>query len=371
VTDNQSLGRPILALNCGSSSLKFGLYFCRGAGAELCAEGEAEEIGRDGSSFWLRTQANGKHGQPTQIQDQPAALDLALDALSGNGLPQPDAVGHRLVHGGPRLQEHQRLTPEVKSELQNAAEFAPLHVPPALSVVDAVSRKMPGVPQVVCLDTAFHRSMPDIARTLALPKKVRDLGVERYGFHGISLESILAQLNPIPERLVIAHLGSGCSVTAVRRGMSIDTSMGLTPTGGMMMATRPGDLDPGAIVFLAKHGYNDAEQLEHLLDYDSGLKGISGNSGDFRELTERRQQDGCADLALRMFSYQLRKTIASMAAALGGMDRLVLTGGIGEHSDAIRSEMCRELSFMSDCTVQVLPAQEDLQIARTTARLTA
>lgn len=371
MNDNQACRQHILALNCGSSSFKFGLYFCRGTDTELQAEGEAEEVGHDGGSFWFRKQGNGKHTEPADIRDQPAALDLALDALSRNGLPQPDAVGHRLVHGGPRLREHQRLTPEVKSELRKAAEFAPLHVPPALSAIDAVSRKMPGVPQVVCLDTAFHRSIPDVARTFALPKEVRDLGVERYGFHGISLESVVAQLNPVPERLVIAHLGSGCSVTAVRRGVSIDTSMGLTPTGGMMMGTRSGDLDPGVIIFLGRHGYKDPQQLEHMLDYESGLRGVSGRSSDFRELTQLRQQDGCADLALRMFSYQLRKTIAAMAAALGGMDLLVLTGGIGEHAESIHQEMSSELSFLSNCRVQVLAAQEDLQIARTTARLMA
>ncbi len=159
------------------------------------------------------------------------------------------------MHGGPNLREHNRLTAEVYKELRNAAQFAPLHVPPALAVLDAVCKEMPGVPQVICLDTAFHRHMPDVARMFALPGEIVAMGVERYGFHGISLESILAQLNPVPKRLVVAHLGNGCSVSAVRDGVSIDTSMGLTPTGGMMMGTRCGDLDPGVLVYLMRHGY--------------------------------------------------------------------------------------------------------------------
>jgi acetate kinase len=370
VNEDREAGRHILAINCGSSSLKFGLYLSTETSIELRAEGEAEEIGRDHGNIWFRRSGEEKSSEAVSVPDQAAALSHALTALRQNGLSKPDAVGHRFVHGGSRIREHCLLTREVRAELQSAQEFAPLHVPQALSVVDAVSKGMPGVPQVVCLDTAFHRSMPDVARTFALPKEVRGLGVERYGFHGISIESILEQLKPIPERLVVAHLGSGCSVTAVRRGMSVDTSMGLTPTGGIMMGTRPGDLDPGVIVFLMRHGYGDPQRLEHLLNYECGLQGVSSQTSDFRELTQLQNVDTRADLALRMFRYRLRKAVAAMAAALGGMDLLVLTGGIGEHAESIRNEICSELRFIPGCKVQVLPAEEDLQIARTAARLT-
>lgn len=365
------MSRHILALNCGSSSLKFGVYVCDTESVDLAGEGEAEEIGRAHASFWFQNKGEEKHSRRGEIPDQAAALALALDVLKATGLAEPEAIGHRFVHGGRNLREHTKLTRDIYGELRKAAEFAPLHVPAALSVLDAVSEKMPDVPQVVCLDTAFHRAMPDVARTFALPRTVREMGVERYGFHGISLESILAQLDPVPERLVVAHLGNGCSITAIRGGVSVDTSMGLTPTGGIMMGTRCGDLDPGVVVFLMRNGYVDADALEQMLDHECGLKGVSEKSNDVRELIEVRAQDGRADLALHIFCYQAKKTIAAMASALGGMDALVFTGGIGEHAGVIRDEICSVLDFLRGCAVRVLPAQEDLQIARITARLTA
>ncbi len=230
------------------------------------------------------------------------------------------------MHGGPRLREHKLLDAGVAKELEAAVEFAPLHMPTALSVLKAVEQKLPGMPQVICLDTAFHRHMPDVSRTYALPEKVRAMGVERYGFHGLSLESIMAQLRPVPARLVVAHLGNGASITAIREGVSIDTSMGMTPTGGVMMGTRCGDLDPGLLIYLTRHGYGKPEDLERLCDHESGLRGVSGITSDVRELVSRRKADPMADLALRMFCYQVRKTIASMAAALEGLDALVFTG---------------------------------------------
>jgi acetate kinase len=344
---------PVLALNCGSSSLKYGVYSNNNDPA-LLHEDEAEEIGHNSST-----------------PDHAAALRQALESLARGGWKEFSAVGHRLVHGGPHLREHVRLTSGVAQQLQAAVEFAPLHLPSALSVIDAIQNKLPTIPQVICLDTAFHRHLPDVAKTLALPADVRALGVERFGFHGLSLESILAQLHSIPDRLVVAHLGNGASITAIRNGQSIDTSMGLTPTGGVMMGTRCGDLDPGALLYVMRHTSATADKLEDLVDHKSGLLGISGKSNDVRELQAARNQDPQADLALRMFCYQVRKTIASMAAALGGLDALVFTGGIGEHAQPLREEICQPLAFLGRFTVNVLPAQEDLQIARITARLTA
>jgi acetate kinase len=343
--------RVILALNCGSSSLKFGLYRSAEGGPSLVREGEAEEIGTKNSS----------------IPDYRAALAHALAILNeSDGI---SAVGHRIVHGGPDVREHQLLTLRLAEKLHAAIPFAPLHLPAALSVMEASQRKLPKALQVICLDTAFHREMPEVARTLALPDVVRRLGVERFGFHGLSLESIMARMDTVPERLVVAHLGNGASVTAIRAGRSIDTSMGLTPAGGVMMGTRSGDIDPGTIVYLMRQGYDTAERLDALVDRESGLLGISGTSSNVRELLRARRQDARADLALRMFCYQVAKAIASMAAALSGLDVLVFTGGIGEHATPLRDEICARLKFLGDFEVRVLPAQEDLQIARIAEKL--
>jgi acetate kinase len=254
-------------------------------------------------------------------------------------------------------------------QLRDAAAFAPLHVPQALTVLAATMQKLPAAPQVVCLDTAFHRTMPDVAKTYALPYAIRGRGVERYGFHGLSLESVISQLTPVPARVVVAHLGNGSSITAIRDGVSVDTTMGLTPTGGVMMGSRCGDLDPGIFVYLMRHGFAEVGELERLFNRDSGLLGISETTSDVRELLQARKSDPRADLALRMFCYQARKAIGSMAASLGGLDLLVFTGGIGEHAEGLRQEICSELSFMKDFEIKVLPAQEDLQIARITSGL--
>jgi acetate kinase len=346
--------QAILALNCGSSSLKFGVYASSGGSAELLYQGEAEEIGN-------------QHSFPNHT----AALLDAFDELKEHGISDFEAVGHRFVHGGRGLREHRLLDATVAKQLEAAVEFAPLHLPSSLAVLKAAQEKLPGVPQAICLDTAFHRHMPEVSRTYALPEKIRNLGVERYGFHGLSLESILAQLRTVPDRLVVAHLGNGASVTAILKGVSIDTSMGLTPTGGVIMGTRCGDLDPGVVPYLMRHGYAQAEQLEQVFDHESGLLGVSGMTSDVRRLLEARAQNKQAALALEMFCYQVRKTIASMSAVLGGVDTLVFTGGIGEHASSLRSEICSGLKFLSSSQldVRVLPSQEDEQIAKNTAQL--
>jgi acetate kinase len=360
----------ILALNCGSSSLKFGLYAAGGGEPKLICEGEAEQVGSDHSSFWFKPDAKAdRQEQKPKLSTHAEALEHALKILKESGAPTPNAVGHRVVHGGPQLREHQKLTTETLQQLQSAVDYAPLHVPIALNVIKAVQDRMPDVMQVICLDTAFHRTMPDVSRHFALPSDVASLGVERYGFHGLSIESILEQLDPVPERTVVGHLGNGVSLTAIRNGQSVDTTMGLTPTGGVMMGTRCGDLDPGVLLFLMRNGYGDREKLETLCDHRSGLLGVSGLSSDTRELVRAQPSNSNADLALRMFSYQVRKAIGSMAAALNGLDLLVFTGGIGEHADEIRQGITDGLTFLETLEIRVLPAQEDLQIARTTANL--
>jgi acetate kinase len=360
----------VLALNCGSSSLKFGLYRGDGTATERVCEGTAEEIGRENASFRFKS-SNGKeeHEERTPLRDHASALQRALEALGRSGAAQPDIVGHRFVHGGPNVRKHQRATPAVIEQLRAAVSFAPLHLPAALAVLDSMGRTMPHVPQIVCLDTAFHSTMPDIARTFALPDEVRKLGVERYGFHGLSMESIVAQLRPLPGRVVVAHLGNGASITAIRDGKSMDNTMGLTPTGGVMMGTRCGDLDPGIVIYLMRHGYGKAEALEDLFYHRSGLLGISNKTSDVRQLLAARRDDAQAGLALRMFCYQVRKAIAGMASALKGLDALVFTGGIGEHATELRDDICSGLEFLGNFQTLVLPAQEDLQIARITERL--
>lgn len=362
----------ILALNCGSSSLKFGVYTVSDSNrAELLCEGEAEEVGRENGKFWLKGTACSVTEQ-RQFPHHGAALAYALLSLQRCHLPAPGAVGHRFVHGGPHVREHVALTPEIFEHLQAAIPYAPLHTPSALAVLDAIRHKLPAVPQIVCLDTAFHRDIPDVSRFFALPYSLQTGGLERYGFHGLSLESILPQLHPMPARLVIAHLGNGCSITAIRNGKSLDTTMGLTPTGGVMMGTRCGDLDPGVMLYLQRNGYETPEGLEDLVDKQSGFLGVSGVSSDVRQLSSVRRENSQADLALRMFCYQTRKAIAGMAAALGGIDLLVFAGGIGEHSEELRQEICRGLGFMGidgDHRVQVVQSREDEQICKITARL--
>jgi acetate kinase len=353
----------ILALNCGSSSLKFGVYRAAGKDAEVVCEGEAEEIGNPNSSFWFKS-GNNRQEHKAVCPDHGCALAQALDLLEREGLKQFWRAGHRVVHGGPEVRKHQPLTEDVFQKLQAAVPFAPLHLPASLAVIAAVREKMPDLQQILCLDTAFHRNMPDVARTYALPENLRKKGVERFGFHGLSLESILYELQPVPANFVVAHLGNGSSVTAIQQGQSIDTTMGLTPAGGLIMGTRCGDLDPGVMIFLVRHGLATADELEDLVNRKSGLLGVSGMTNDVRQLLEARSHEPLADLALRMFCLRVRKAIAAMAAALGGLDMLVFTGGIGEHADQLRKEICEKLSWIQPFEMRVLPSEEDLQIAR-------
>lgn len=351
----------VLALNSGSSSLKFGLYRVDSTGAERL------------------------FGQSVAMAANPDAITQVASALAASGLPPPDAIGHRIVHGGALLRQHCRIDDAVLHQLQAAAAFAPLHAPAALALIRFAQAHFPGVPQVACFDTQFHAGLPDVARVLPIAKELQAEGIQRYGFHGLSLESIVRQFGPdLPQRLVIAHLGHGASITAVKAGRSIDTSMGMTPSGGVIMGTRSGDLDPGVLVYLMREKKLDDASLEALVDQQSGLLGISGLSGDMRQLHEAAAMNRDARLAIEMFCYSVRKQVAAMAAVLGGLDMLVFTGGIGENDAQVRSGICAGLSWMglsldesrnraashpvsgaaSRCTVLVLASQEDEQIAR-------
>ena len=357
----------ILAINCGSSSLKFGLFDAESDSDKALCEGETEEIGSEHGSFSIKFDGKDSVVEHKSFSDHADALNFALDHIGELNSSPLTAVSHRFVHGGPHLSEHQIATAEVEKQLQAAVQFAPLHLPSSLSALQAVQKRLPKIPQVICFDTAFHRQLPDLSRLYPLPSELEKQGVRRYGFHGISLESIVAQLKPLPSRLVVAHLGNGSSITAIRDGLSIDTSMGMTPSGGVMMGTRCGDLDPGLLVYLLRHGYEDVEKLESLIDRRSGLLAVSGRTSDVRELLSLRAHDRAAKLALDMFCYQVRKQVAAMAAALGGFDALVFTGGIGEHASEIRAEICNGLGFLGlsqTVTGLMLPSKEDLQLVR-------
>jgi acetate kinase len=354
----------VLALNSGSSSLKFGLYRVLSNGAETVLAGQLDGIG-----------------------------DLAA-RLAGSALPTPQAIGHRVVHGGPALARHVVIDDGVLREIEAATPFAPLHMPAALAVIAHARAHFPGLPQVACFDTAFHATLPDVARVLPVPRALRAQGIRRYGFHGLSCESIVHQLacdlpHGLPDRLLIAHLGHGASVTAVRAGRSVDTSMGLTPTGGLIMGTRSGDLDPGVWLHLLRRSGGGAGRLEALLDRESGLLGISGLSGDMRRLHEAEATDADARLAVRMFCMAASKQLAAMATVLGGVDLIAFSGGIGENDAAVRAAICAPLAWFgvaldaqgnergqgaisaatSRCAVRVVASQEGEQIARHTAGL--
>jgi acetate kinase len=251
------------------------------------------------------------------------------------------------VHGGPRLQRHCLIDDEVLRQLETARAFAPLHIPSALSVIRFAREHFPAATQAACFDTAFHADLPEVAQVLPIPKKLRAEGIQRYGFHGLSCESIVRQLaDDLPERLIIAHLGNGASVTAVKAGQSIDTSMGLTPSGGVIMSTRSGDLDPGVLIYLMREKKFNAAMLEELVDGRSGLLGISGVGGDMRGLHEAAPTNADARLAIQMFCYSVRKQVAAMIAALDGVDAIVFTGGIGENDAEVRAAVCRGLSWL-------------------------
>jgi acetate kinase len=377
---------PMLALNSGSSSLKFGLYRVGPSRTEVLLSGEAQSIGDKKSKFDARTsRGNIVLSETLAIPSQREAIIRIARLLADSELPAPGAIGHRIVHGGPTLRQHCLIDASVLRQLEAAIAFAPLHAPSALSVIRFAQEHFPGLPQMACFDTAFHAELPEVARVIPIARELQGEGIERYGFHGLSCESILRQLaSDLPDRLIIAHLGNGASVTAVKGGKSIDTSMGLTPTGGVIMGTRSGDLDPGVLIYLMREKKFDAGMLEELVDHRSGLLGISGVGSDMRRLHEAAPSNARARSAIQMFCYSVRKQVAAMIAALDGVDLLVFTGGIGENDGEARAAICSGLSWIgvsldearnrsatnpindaaSRCSVQVLASQEDEQIAR-------
>lgn len=359
-----STGTTVLALNSGSSSLKFGVYRIDGARIDTLLSGEAQGLGDAGASF----SATGIADEPLRDASIDGVMQRLDQALEQAQLPALDAVGHRLVHGGPQHQQPCRIDDQVREQLQRASVFAPLHTPAALTVIDQARAHFSALPHVACFDTGFHADLPPVAHTLALPRELQAQGIRRYGFHGLSCASIVRQLgDDTPARLVIAHLGNGASVTAVRHGQSVDTSMGLTPSGGLVMGTRSGDLDPGVLIYLLREKKLDADGLEQLIDHQSGVLGISGLASDMRTLHQAAATHTDAQLAIDLFCQTARKQIAAMVAVLEGIDLLVFTGGIGEHDGQVRERIVAGLQWLGlSGKVRTLPSLEDEQIALAT-----
>jgi acetate kinase len=384
MSSETQLKDAILVINSGSSSLKFGLYTVKDGEEFAILSGLADAIGTSHAKITL-TDDSGQtlREEPLTATSLSSAFRLAVTWLPA---APPIAIGHRVVHGGPNLTTHQRITPDLVSELQSAQHFAPLHLPASIELIQTAQRLFPQIPQFACFDTAFHRNMPEIAARLPLPVELYHQGIRRYGFHGISYESIVYQLgDKLPSRSVIAHLGSGASLCAVLNGQSMDTTMGLTPTGGIPMATRTGDLDPGVLLFLLRDKQLSINDLEQLLNRDSGLRALSNGTSDLRDLTTAAAGgDAPAQLAIDTFSLAIAKQIAAYATVLSGLDAIIFSGGIGEHSCLIRQNVCRTLNFLgiriddraneshsptisqptSPLGIYIVPSQEDPQIAR-------
>ncbi|HKN25959.1 MAG TPA: acetate/propionate family kinase [Candidatus Acidoferrum sp.] len=366
----------IFVLNSGSSSLKFGLYRRGANDEEAVLTGSADGIGHDNGSLHLRS-ASGESLVKRECihESQSHALDVVSKAIRQHLNTAPVAVGHRVVHGGPHLVVHEAITPKLLDQLRAATHFAPVHIPQALSLIASAQSIFPEATQFACFDDVFHQTMPEVASHLPLPQRYFEAGVRRYGFHGLSYESLVHHFgDQLPERAIFAHLGNGASLCALRKRVSIDTTMGLTPTGGIPMSTRTGDLDPGVLLYLLRTEKLSADAIEDLINHKSGLYALSCGQSDVKTLEERaRSNDSRAILALNAFATAVRKVIGAYVALLGGIDLLVFTGGIGEHSEYVRSAVTNGLDVigLTADKIKIVPAEEEQQIARHCRRLLA
>jgi len=390
------LGARLLTINTGSSSLKAALYHFSAEAEERELGAEVERIGYPDARLHVEdTAGRSLFNRQDNLPDHAAALHAFLDWLQGRGDgASPDAVGHRVVHGGSRYSEPQLIDDGVVAALRDLIPIDPDHMPQAIEAIEATRRVYPAVPQVACFDTAFHRHMPRVARQYALPRELEQAGVIRYGFHGLSYEYVMGELQRLDPaaaggRVVIAHLGNGASMAAVRAGRGIDTTMGFTPTGGLVMGTRTGDLDPGVLLYLLQERRMSPADLSALVNKEAGMRGVSGTSGDMQDLLGKEASDPRAAEAIALFCYTAKKYLGALVAALGGLDALVFTGGIGEHAAPVRERVCADLGFLgidvdparnrsnapvisrdgAPVVVRVVHTNEDLMIARHTYRL--
>jgi acetate kinase len=393
---------PILVLNSGSSSIKFSVYATADGEPQKLHEGAVDGIGTDQGEFWIKD-GKGKKlvDESPSLPTRAVAFKLVADALHSKDFPSPSAIGHRMVSGGPTVQTNQRITPALIEEMERYKAFAPLHTPIAIYIMREAIREFPGIPNFVCLDTYFHRHMPEVVTRLPIPEEYAAMGVRHYGAHGLSYESIVYQLEPaVPQRLIVAHLGNGASIAAIRDGRGLDTSMGLTPLGGIVSSTRTGDIDPGVLLFIlrkiaetTKDTTEAADLLETVVSKRAGLLGVSELSSDMRDLRDAIAHGNAkARLAVEKFTSTIANWIGGYAAELGGLDMLVFTGGIGENDSATRAEVCAGLGTLgikldksrnnvqcaaaisadhSPVMVRVIPPAEDLMIVNHVVRLLA
>jgi acetate kinase len=384
----------ILTINAGSSSIRFAVYEAGETPRRLLG-GKIDRVGLSGTNLIVNDPA----GKPKMLHrlaaaDKHRAVDFLLDWLEAQPVfALVKAAGHRVVHGM-KHSEPERVTPKLLAELHRITPYDPDHLPREIGLIEAVRKRHPKLPQVACFDTAFHRTMPQVAKLLPLPRRYAAKGVERYGFHGLSYAYLMEELGRAEPaatrgRVILAHLGNGASLAAVRNGKSIDTSMGFTPTAGLVMSTRTGDLDPGVVYYLARTEGMTAAQFQHMVNHESGLLGVSGTSSDLRDLCASEASDVRAAEAVELFCYQVRKWVGSFAAALGGLDTLVFAAGIGENSPAIRKRICHGLGFLGieldgvrnaknaplisaddgRVKVRVMRTDEELMIARSVTRM--
>jgi acetate kinase len=386
----------ILTINGGSSSIKFAL-FETGNSLRRILGGGIDRIGQPGATLRVKGLNEGDNiSRPVTAPDLTAAVGVLIDGIEErSGHDAFTAVGHRVVHGGPKYSQPQRITAEMVEELRRLSPFDPEHLPEEILLTEEFHRRFPDLAQVACFDTAFHHDLPRVAKILPIPRHYEAQGVRRYGFHGLSYAFLMGELARVAGteeaqgRVILAHLGNGASLAAVHRGKSIDTSMSFTPTAGVPMSTRSGDLDPGLVWYLARTEGLDAKGFNEMVNFKSGLLGVSETSSDMRDLLEHETQDVRAAEAVALFCYQVKKWIGAFAAALGGLDTLVFAGGIGENAPTVRARICNGLGFLgieldekrnatsqgvissktSRIPVCVIPTDEELMIARMVRRV--
>ena len=343
----------ILTINGGSSSIKFAL-FDAGGSLRRILEGGIERIGLPEAILRVKGEDQADNfSRSVAAPDHTSAVSVLMDWIEErNGRDGLTAVGHRVVHGGPKYYKPQRIDPEMVEELRRLSPFDPDHMPEEILLTEAFHRRFPDLPQVACFDTAFHHDLPRVARMLPIPRRYEAQGVRRYGFHGLSYAFLMAELARLGDpaattgRIILSHLGNGASLAAVRDGKSVDTSMSFTPTAGVPMSTRSGDLDPGLGWYLARTEQMSAKQFNEMVNFQSGLLGISETSSDMHDLLKSETQDARAAEAVALFCYQVKKWIGAFAAALGGLDTLVFAGGIGENAPTVRTRTCEGMGFL-------------------------
>ena len=380
----------VLTINGGSSSIKFALYEIERSLKQLFY-GEIESIGTKTPKFsYTNTITNQKNSFDIKAIDHSDAVNFLIDWLEKqDGFVSVRAIGHRIVHGMKHT-EPERVTTELLDELKKISAYDPEHLPGEINLIEIFQKRYPLIPQIACFDTSFHSSMPPVARLLPIPRRFNAMGIQRYGFHGLSYAWLMEELKRIARnetaqgKIILTHLGNGASIAAVKDGKSIDTSMGFTPASGLPMGTRTGDLDPGVAWYLMQVEKLSPEQFNHIINHESGLLGISETSSDMRELMKCQDNDSRAADAIELFCYQNKKWIGSFAAVLGGLNTLVFSGGIGEHAPEVRDRICRGLQFLgieidearnvknetiistdaSKVCVRVIKTNEELMIAR-------